>query len=330
MLNTKSVFFSDKGITLSSTSANHVANLAKEFVKWQNQDIQSLEFCDKTASVLGSDTRTCLRKGAGKEALDSIDQKLEEIGEAYALIAWLREAIREKDNLLDKVKYSSIEEYYEWTGTPVPQATTLDSYLKQLGIDPDDNGIEQPDMKPTSKDDVLRLQPMDFQLRHATLTTQAQHLNDLSCTLVDKMAEYKSLQQTPQQKSDDLTYVYTPNVDLAQLEAQIAQVHAMLESVVGQLDQMDETLDQTIQKNTLDNNAAMQLHEDKLEQWQDRYDNAVDNFNTSVSRQYANALQKDRADHKTFIIKKCKEIGDLKIVIPDQLLSIYGKVTAKK
>ena len=46
-------FFAENGLT--STSANHIANLAKEYVKAQEQELESVEFYNTYLTIIGSD-----------------------------------------------------------------------------------------------------------------------------------------------------------------------------------------------------------------------------------------------------------------------------------
>lgn len=91
-------FFGKEGIT--STSANHLANIAKEYLASQHAIIDNISFVNETVSVNGSNP-VITRKG-----LDSIDKILpavDKIGSYHAFIAYLREAIKAKKSMLDNI-----------------------------------------------------------------------------------------------------------------------------------------------------------------------------------------------------------------------------------
>lgn len=102
-------FFGKEGIT--STSANHLANIAKEYLESQRAIIDNISFVNETVSVNGSNP-VITRKG-----LDSIDKILpavDKIGSYHAFIAYLREAIKAKKSMLDNICTFSIywDKYY--------------------------------------------------------------------------------------------------------------------------------------------------------------------------------------------------------------------------
>lgn len=92
----KPQFFGDNGLT--ATSANYIANLAKEAYEKLESKLNSTNFVEEYITVIGSMSETKVAK-ASKELLTEAPQMLEKIYNLKSLIAWLREAIKEKDNL---------------------------------------------------------------------------------------------------------------------------------------------------------------------------------------------------------------------------------------
>lgn len=84
---------------LTSTSANHIANIAKEMYEALENRLQSLNFCNKdfTLAVNGNTYR--VENESSREELDTLITDLKEIGELKSLIAYLREAIKAKEYL---------------------------------------------------------------------------------------------------------------------------------------------------------------------------------------------------------------------------------------
>lgn len=79
------VFFKkegEEGVALTSTSANHIANLAKEYIQ-----------------------------GESSEVLDSLQSLLEGVAQTKSLIAWLREGIKAKENLMKGLQTISLEDW---------------------------------------------------------------------------------------------------------------------------------------------------------------------------------------------------------------------------
>ena len=88
-------FFSEHGLT--STSANHIANMAKEYIDSQKNKLSHLRFYNEVTNAGGNcyNTAAC----STNEEFQNIKGYLQEISRATQLIAWLREALKYKDSL---------------------------------------------------------------------------------------------------------------------------------------------------------------------------------------------------------------------------------------
>lgn len=106
----KQQFFGDKGLT--ATSANHIANLAKEAYEKLESKLNSTSFIRETITIIGSTAETNVKLSqAGLITL--VPDVLKEICEYKSLIAWLREAIKEKDRLFKENKLWVSDAYTE-------------------------------------------------------------------------------------------------------------------------------------------------------------------------------------------------------------------------
>lgn len=103
------IFFSEDGLT--STSANYVANLCKESYKALEQELNSVVFYTTTVKLLNSSEVNTLREGVDSTMVSSIKEKLETIAKLKSLIAWLREALKAKERLIQEAKKSSYSDY---------------------------------------------------------------------------------------------------------------------------------------------------------------------------------------------------------------------------
>ena len=96
------VYFSDNGLT--TTSANHLANKAKEYVAQLESELKNISFVKEEMQLLDSAVSRVTKTGCSDGELDKFEQKLNIIAKAKSLCAWLREAIKEKENLTDAIK----------------------------------------------------------------------------------------------------------------------------------------------------------------------------------------------------------------------------------
>ena len=97
------VFFGEHGIT--STSANHLANLAKELIVANEAKLKNLSFVTTKIDIVGSQSQQgkTVTQGVNEAFLQEIKKLLERISEYNAFCAWMREAIKAKEVELDRI-----------------------------------------------------------------------------------------------------------------------------------------------------------------------------------------------------------------------------------
>ena len=136
--NFNSVFFGENGLT--STSAQHVKDMAGHYVDDLKQKLSSITFVNSNINIIGGENSTLVNKGWNEEELNSVNEILERISQAQALQAWLGEAINAKQNRQTYVGHYNIKDYcndynieYPTEPTNVQYATEAD-WLKTLSI----------------------------------------------------------------------------------------------------------------------------------------------------------------------------------------------------
>lgn len=132
------IFFAEEGLT--STSANHIANLAKEMYQESVNTLENLQFYDESLTLLGAVGSTPIKSGATPSQLEMIPMTIENIGLLKSLISWLREAIKARKRLVEEIEDTGLDEYCAMFGIERPVAPeqqepiTEDEYLGTLGI----------------------------------------------------------------------------------------------------------------------------------------------------------------------------------------------------
>ena len=116
-------FFAAAGLT--STSANHIANLAKEYVQAQSQELENVEFYNSFLTIIGSDKQQRVQRGWDKQQIEGIADQLRKISLANSLIAWLREAIKTRTQMLSDSHNMTIEEYCKQNNITMPEKPEL-------------------------------------------------------------------------------------------------------------------------------------------------------------------------------------------------------------
>ena len=100
------IFFGEQG--LSSTSADFIANLAKEMLRKDESKIAGLSFVCEEISTLANPVKEEVSVGMEEADVKDIPATMERIMRLKSLIAWLREAIKAKDRLLKEVEKMNI------------------------------------------------------------------------------------------------------------------------------------------------------------------------------------------------------------------------------
>jgi hypothetical protein len=121
-------FFGNEGITM--TSANHLCNLAKERIECLSAEWQNVHFVD----IIMSTTNIKAQSAVGRTDVKGLEETLEDIAKLRAFIAYMREAIKRKNDLFGNAellkKYS-----YDWPTKPeCPRDTTFEEIFETLSI----------------------------------------------------------------------------------------------------------------------------------------------------------------------------------------------------
>lgn len=125
-------FFGKEGITL--TSANHLCNLAKEYLESHRANIDNLKFVNETFSYPGINA---VQTTVGINHLPDVIDDVETIAKYHAFIAYMREAIKAKNELLmDKPIFSCFQtEHYPELEEPYrPETITFDDIFAKKSI----------------------------------------------------------------------------------------------------------------------------------------------------------------------------------------------------
>lgn len=287
------IFFTADGVGLTSTSANHIANLAKEMIRNLEFELSELTLYSTDVALIGSSNVSRLSNGVEPSTLDEIVGKLHRVADAKSLIAWLREAIKAKERMLGEA-----------------EALTLDDYAKEQGITLDPKP-ERP--KTLTDDDFYARLSVDERCRYYRLEALAATLG-LAVHPPGALAEARSMLQrrlhAPREVKgegrDTLIYTYTPSVDSEAVD----QLYFLVQK---------QFREEQARLNTIKHECARAVHESAIAILAD-HAKAVEQWN--ANRQL---LEARLAEH---IKRSCQEISSLKIIIPEQLRPVYDEVAS--
>lgn len=112
----RNVFFAKDGLT--STSANHLANMAKEYAERIGAKAMTLRLYKKKARLISDSSETVIQDTL--DVLDIIPETLQQVAKCNALIGWLREAVKEREEGLKEVQQCSFEKWANTHNIVVP------------------------------------------------------------------------------------------------------------------------------------------------------------------------------------------------------------------
>ena len=114
------VYFSNEGMT--STTANYYANIAKELQNAASERLNSVKFFNTSIAVIGSSERQIMSEGT--RTLDFVEQDLLTVASMNAFCAWVREAIKEKEEQQRNVLRMCMDDWAKSNGIELPVSPT--------------------------------------------------------------------------------------------------------------------------------------------------------------------------------------------------------------
>lgn len=283
-------FFGENGLT--TTSANHIANLCKEAYKALEDALKRVCFYTTKVKLLGSDTSDTLKKGSNIYFLEEVESKLMRISKLKSLIAWLREAIKAKDRLIAEAKALSDTEIAASMNIEMP---------------------ERPDeLDRLSEDDIISSWSIKKRNRYYYLDTicatigsyihPAGEFAEARAALIKVLSEPCEFSGCGR---DMVLKIYEPTAKLEDVEKTMFSLQNKYREVQAEL-------------NSLKHEIELALQEDertKLAQEQSEYS------------EYRAKMLETQAKIKVFREQAIAKAQALKIVIPDSMKDIFTEVS---
>lgn len=282
------VYFSKSGLT--STSANHIANMAKEYVQTLQEELDSTNFLDGKIALIGQKFTSTQN---GVTSLDYMQKDLDLITKSHSLIAWLREAIKAKDTLRKEISSLALVKWCEISGKEYPEAPISISSL--------------------DVDDVLATWSIKDRNHYLTLgarvSTYGKFLHPNGTFAKARKALKERINNPIEYKEtgrDTIIKSYSPSISADEVDKKFYELQSEWRKAQAELNGYVHKIQLAINQDTNEKNTA--------------YSEAQELYYAKLS-----ALQ---AEFKEWKDNQLQEIANLKIVIPNALQDIYNIVTA--
>lgn len=289
------VFFKDGFLT--STEAQNICNVANEVIAELTESINSVQFYNTTITSIVS-SNNAVNAGKGTPDVSWIQGAIIKIGQYNSLIAWLKEAIKNKNEALDELSSTHIRDWSEYEDYPTPKS---------------------PSKKATvTKEDVIRNLEATELNKYFTLQSKAAaigkfiheggSLSKAKVMLNKVIAEPNKISGAGR---DTVVYRYTPSVE-------VAEVNSMFLSL------MTEHRNLNAQLNFIKAKAIEEANTQNIVNEQE-YQKA----RTAYSKEYNDWIDKTedlQSRFNQYIITEKEKISKLKINVPDSLMETYKSI----
>lgn len=291
------VFFKkegEEGVALTSTSANHIANLAKEYIQGVETQLNNICFFDVRVALVGTlADANIIQTGESSEVLDSLQSLLEGVAQAKSLIAWLREGIKAKENLMKGLQTVSLEDWCKENGMVKPETPNYGHVLTEV--------------------EYYASLPIKERNRYYQLETEAAvlgkyihpegYLSNARKKLKDRIYHPHKVDGKGR---DAFIYTYTPTTSIAIVDNVFYELQKKHREIQAQLNAMKYSCEQAINEST----------------------NKVNTEYMAASQKYQAELKDVLGAFKTWKDEKSQEYSKLKIMVPDSLLGIYNTINS--
>ena len=290
-------FFGENGIT--STSANHVANLAKEAVRNVHEKLASTRFYTETVGLLTGGNEAVVRKGWSVDAVENLPDLVNQITQANSLIAYLREAIKEKERRMKAV--NDYEDVIARTANAVDRQALRERKPVKAAY-------------PT-EEQVKMTWSIGEQEKYLSLEAEAAALGKfihedghMSQARIDLMNKLNNPSKIDLNGSETVVHNYTPTVDIVTVDKVFNQLQVRYRTVQAELNGMKKRIQDYIdnEKLRIDNEYASAIR-------------AYDLKDHELANELDHIYNQEEI-HKRELLK---EVQALKIVIPNRLRGIF-------
>lgn len=291
------VFFKDGFLT--STEAQNICNVANELIARLTEHLNSVQFYNTSiTSIVSSDNEVCA--GRGTTDIAWIQDAIIKIGKYNSLIAWLKEAIKNKEEAIGKISSMSLQEWSEFKYYPNPMS---------------------PSRKATvTREDVIRNLEATELNKYFTLQSKAaaigKFIHETGSISRAKIMLNKVVAEPSKVSGagrDTVVYKYTPSVNVDDVDSMFLSL-------------MSEHRNLNAQLNFIKAKAVEEANRQNIANEQE-YQKA----RTAYSKEYNDWLDKTedlQSRFNQYIITEKEKISKLKINVPDSLMGTYKSIKA--
>jgi hypothetical protein len=297
------IYFCEEGVT--SSSANHISAMANVMVQDIEKDVMGLRLYEKHIRVIGAEEVTV---ETVNNTLGMIGESVYKICKANSLIAWLREAIKEKEKAQDYINEMKLDKWMEMQGIQKPECPKK----------PEMPHINFKDFD-TMLDAGLSVKEYNrFMELNSMLAVYGKFIHE-NGLLTRQKAELKRIAQNPTEVKENGRDTIIISYDAYTCdETELDNTYTKLQSEYRKLQ---------AEKNGIESkyiNLAMAYQQRKMDEWKD----AKAQFDRDLEK-VGSLVQGIEIQMREWKKQKLEELAALKIVIPNDLKEVYKHLCVK-
>ena len=275
----------------TSTSANHLCNIAKEYYQNLEKMLTNQSLVTKTVSIVGQGSPNILINGITD--LSPMQKALKEIAQCKALIAYFREGIKAKENLEKQVKdYASEKPQFT---EPFPER---EPYL--------------------TEEDIMATWPLEKRVRYYALEAKAatygQYIHPNQAFAEQRATFHKALvgESTIKERENYvLIYESKPTLSLDEVEKTFFDLQNIHRETEAELNSLKQEIKDALKADKLQKDNAFAV---AYQQYM------------SAREEYNNALQALEIADSVKRTELFDIVHKLKIIIPENLKDMIKKL----
>lgn len=293
----ESVFFGNEGLT--STSANYYANVAQEMIQAATERLNSVRFYQVFVASIGGGEKQLMT--VGQTSLDFIKDDLEKSAEMNSFCAWVREAIKKKEELISYTTACSIEKWARENNVEIPEQPQYpDSPIKA------DEKEVMDSWDANKRNKYLRLE--------AFASTYGKYIHPKGA-FSKARKEVHAAENCPIYKEgsgrDLILYYQDPTIEVEKVDNMFMSLQDTYRSYEKELNALKAELKEEVNKLS---NTQEQEYREKMAEFKAKYD------------KYTSELGELRSRFNSWKTSEMERISKLKIALPKNLLDIFEEI----
>jgi len=281
------VYYGENGLT--STSANFTANKSKEIFEGIEKELDEFTFVNVTYKVAGTEP-ILVEAGKSLDWLKAKIDELDKIGKLKALNAWLREAVKQKDDAQEELRNKDM---IRWL------------------CEKEERIMERPRLNAVTEDMIINQMTVGERQKYLELEAQAANIGKI----IHRDGAFNKARKIVknQMGKQDVTGVGTPSLTVSMYSSSVP---------VEEIDKLFMQLQDKFRKIQAELNGIKHAIKEKETKENDRL---LSEYQTQQN-EYDAWFKMKNAEFSQFKNNEMQRIADLKIIIPDNLKDIYEYV----